>query len=296
MGCDIHSMVEVRRKRYEGSWVPESGLLAGGFRPGSERWVALDTDDEHLFPNTYYDPDSTYKPFQVKYRGAPLDDRNYDLFALLAGVRMSGRELEPLSPPRGVPTDASFGWLKEVDDWGPDFHSHSWFTLAELIAFRDAGRLNQTLHREGVISAEQYEALKQGTKPQEWSGGISGFGIVTVTAGQYDAGDYPTEIDDADRELLAKWRARPDANHAHYDKLEAEGVRIYVRAEWDDDPKEGAVAPQFSELGSAITALERYAADLPPQQYVDDGSEDKPGWGHGTTAHEDIRIVFAFDN
>lgn len=52
-------------------------------------------------------------------------DRNYDRFAMLAGVRGEGPE------PRGMPEDASDSAAALAADWGSDGHSHSWLPIEE---------------------------------------------------------------------------------------------------------------------------------------------------------------------
>jgi hypothetical protein len=59
---------------------------------------------------------------------------------------------------------------------GPDWHSASWLTLAELLAF-DWGQA--TTHR-GVVSPEGYATFKATGKPESWCGGIGGSRVVMV--------------------------------------------------------------------------------------------------------------------
>lgn len=89
MGCDIHSFLEVR---VDGAWVNQSGT------------------DEYGGP----------------LRG-PLEERNYELFGLLAGVRSNN--FRPLFEGRGLPEDRS----PEAIAYNGWEHSHSFFTLAELL-------------------------------------------------------------------------------------------------------------------------------------------------------------------
>lgn len=307
MGCDIHSMVEVKRERYTGSGEGPVNGLPWTPGAGSSRWVALG-DDDALFPNTYYDESSSYAPFRERLRTAPLDDRNYDLFALLADVRNGygfagtprGDRIEPLSPPRGVPSDASYQWLAEVDSWDVDMHSHTWFTLAELIAFQEAGKFGQRMRRTGVIEGSVYEALKRdGGQPTGWSGGISGLGIHTLTTVEYDKweadGKPALGLSDGDARLLELWSNTMEPDEIEKRRQLALGnERVYVQYVWED-----TLDGSTRELESAITALKRYAADLPPAgETGDDGlPSDKPGWyGRGTIPHEHIRIVMGFDN
>ena len=60
----------------------------------------------------------------------PFGDRNYSVFAFLAGVR-NYSEVPPISEPRGLPDDID-------DDGDGDYfgdHSYSWLSLDELLKF-----------------------------------------------------------------------------------------------------------------------------------------------------------------
>lgn len=95
MGCDIHIFVE--RKNNENRWV-----------------------DSMIYENSVYGEGFT-----------PLSDyeRDYGLFATLAGVRGDN----PIEYPKGIPEDCSPEYRKLCEDWGDDGHSHSYFTLRELL-------------------------------------------------------------------------------------------------------------------------------------------------------------------
>ncbi len=66
-------------------------------------------------------------------------DRNYRLFAEMAGVRNHGpMEVVPVAPDRGVPSDMS-GWLRAAHD-DDDGHSETWLTSEEFaIAIERSG-------------------------------------------------------------------------------------------------------------------------------------------------------------
>jgi len=49
----------------------------------------------------------------------------------MAGVR--DEEVEPISPPKGLPEDVSFMTKLDSDIWGEDGHSHSWLSSDELL-------------------------------------------------------------------------------------------------------------------------------------------------------------------
>ncbi len=74
---------------------------------------------------------------EVKFRGkwehmgAPNIDRDYELFAKMAGVR---GDVEAIALPRGVPNDISLLTKIDLERWEGDGHSHSWLTGEELDA------------------------------------------------------------------------------------------------------------------------------------------------------------------
>lgn len=106
MGCDIHSVAEVK-------W-------------SSDGW---ETVQEALWEHPYYRPDEPTSYHNVPYHNKPFYDRHYTLFAYLAGVR-NYKGISPLVPPRGIPEDASVPWRTYCESW--DLHSHTWYTWDEL--------------------------------------------------------------------------------------------------------------------------------------------------------------------
>jgi hypothetical protein len=58
--------------------------------------------------------------------------RHYGMFGFLANVRNYSHS-PVIAEPRGLPDDVTEG-IKETGDW-QDAHSHSWLTLAELLAY-----------------------------------------------------------------------------------------------------------------------------------------------------------------
>lgn len=80
-------------------------------------------------------------------------DRSYPLFAMLGGVRQLNPLIPIIHPPRGLPSDVSPEVRKHMGTLPCDqnhehisfcyestFHTHSWATGAELLAY-DMGRL-----------------------------------------------------------------------------------------------------------------------------------------------------------
>ena len=120
------------------------------------------------------------------------DDRNYWAFAVLADVRNGsgfagcdlGDPVKPISEPRGLPEDrATFD--NEVEDyesleyvWLGD-HSHSWVTLAELLALD----LDKPITMRGMVHpGPQHEAfLREGKPTQGYCGWSSSKDAISIT-------------------------------------------------------------------------------------------------------------------
>jgi hypothetical protein len=86
-----------------------------------EIWVSADIWTKKIYgKETYWEVNQMYR------------ERNYYLFSILANVR-NGFNIEPLDYPRGIPKDCSYGYSYMVNSWGGDGHSHSYFTLKELL-------------------------------------------------------------------------------------------------------------------------------------------------------------------
>jgi hypothetical protein len=67
-----------------------------------------------------------------EHYNAPDVERHYRLFAKMAGVRNYGNEVQPISLPRGLPTDIN-AMTKFMSDYeGRDGHNHSWLSSAEV--------------------------------------------------------------------------------------------------------------------------------------------------------------------
>lgn len=125
MGCDCHFFVE--RKTSSNNYQGPKDLSEDrnikieeiiDDRPVEERWVSA---DEWEFVDGYWD---------VPYSKEFYNGRNYYLFSILAGVR--GDE-QPIAYPRGIPEDCSSGYSYVTKQWSGDGHSHSYFTLKELL-------------------------------------------------------------------------------------------------------------------------------------------------------------------
>lgn len=99
MGCDIHVYAEYRKKN-------------------SYKWEAdpihkiTEEDDHYMYVESL-----------------PDGGRDYSFFYALAGVRYG--DIEPIIAPRGVPDDVSDRIKTAIDLYGPDGHSHTYFSLEE---------------------------------------------------------------------------------------------------------------------------------------------------------------------
>ena len=145
--------------------------------------------------------------------GPMEDDRNYKVFAMLAGVRngfgfagvATHSRLVPVSEPRGLPADLELidgdsvklhrynddDELVEYGEWLGD-HSHSWLSLSEILAWDG---WNMTLQMTGILSAEEFARVeREGDKPRAWSGGVWGLNVTQVTAEQARAGEPHTHV------------------------------------------------------------------------------------------------------
>ncbi len=113
MACDIHFYVE---RREGGKWVEADKWVVG------EDWW---NKGEMVKDTNFY------------------DERNYRLFAILAGVRnrrgsgdaSTDEGFSPISLPKGLPEDVSPLVSKASASWDGEGHSHSYLTLRELLDY-----------------------------------------------------------------------------------------------------------------------------------------------------------------
>lgn len=163
VGCDIHFYVE---RLVNGKW------------ESADKWT----------PDQYAEADE--KPLALDYDNSFYHDRNYDLFAILADVRNgqgfagcdTGDGFVPISEQRGLPDDVTAIVKEQSDNYGCDGHSHSWLTVAELLAY---DWTQETKHR-GYVSAIEYSKWNQyrrerGECPEGYCGDVGGGAIRKVT-------------------------------------------------------------------------------------------------------------------
>lgn len=227
MGCDIHLFVE---KRVDGKW------------QSADRWVP-DEDAEES------------GRFRVQYEDRFYKDRCYSLFAILADVRNYGR-FNPIDSPRGIPDDACDRVRAESDSWDSDGHSHSWFTLAELLAFD----WTQTVALQGVVNGPTYEDWtrwdrKNGECPREYSQSVGGGSIRNVELVELET-------------LVGQAKSKHQGWHEQMEEIGKTTSNIFATVTWEQ--------PYFK-------TCRRFWSDLIPRLLR-------------LGAPEDVRIVFFFDN
>jgi hypothetical protein len=239
MGCDIHFYVEVRK---------------------DDQWISVDDWTK--------DNDDGRKYGYVDYRKAFYSGRNYDLFAILANVRNgygfagvdTGSGFIPIAMPKGLPVDVSLEVKQCAEYWdadGQDGHSHSWHTLADLLAYD----WTQTSERRGVIDIVTFQKWEswgrgEGKDPDGWSGSVSGPDVQILSE------------EEARQRIEAVKTAHNASDWDVRDYLKQDMPYVYVKAAWTQPYYKcclnfwGTVIPRLLRLG-------------------------KP---------EDVRIVFWFDN
>lgn len=190
MGCDIHFYTD---KRVDGVWKPADAF---------ERETP---DEDH--PKGYLFAKSSY------YNG-----RNYDLFAILANVRNgygfagcpTGAGFNPIAQPKGVPEDATAEYREIVERWDLDGHSHSHFTLRELLNYD----WTQTTQKQGLTAFAEWERWVGWRRnhdqcPESYCGGVSGGSVKHIEAEQMDelVKTYRSLRSEAERQAFQKQHA-----------------------------------------------------------------------------------------
>lgn len=232
MGCDIHLYVE---KRVNGAWKAQ-----GDF----EREVE---DGESYLVG-----------------GKGYSDRNYNLFAILADVRngrgfagiKTGEGFNPISHPRGLPDDVT-AEVKEISDrWDCDGHSHSYFTLRDLLDYD----WTQTTGLQGWCNMEEFLPWAAcGNKfksPRGYCGGVSGGAVVHLTD------EEAATLVEHFREL--NWNKRNEFIKQHSGK--------YALAKWQEYYHQASGSFWTYFIPELLTLA------------------------GGTAGMDDVRIVFFFDN
>lgn len=284
MGCDIHTMAEVQKDvfdREKEEWVSA---------PDEAAWKALKRE---VFPYAYHHEEEPASRFNPAFSSTPYVGRNYVLFSVLADVRNERKtsnifdstmeyeerdSIDPIAMPRGVPENASKAWKREVKRWGRDFHSHSYFTLQELLDAKEAGAFSQKIVQRGYVGLGAYLHFKQtGETPRAWA--------------SYTSGPAMKE---------AEWEALTDEEKAPYlEKVSADPFRysfdeVSIRTQWVWDMSK-SMEEFFQTMEHLKLNAPRNPRKLPEDMPLAERRalplEEKFDYDYSR-----IRIVFAFDN
>lgn len=231
MGCDIHLFVEVKDE--DGVW------------QSADTWVEEAEEDEDAEGNVV--AKGTRK--EVDYKASFYHGRNYNLFAILANVRNGvgfagcdlGNGFNYIAEPRGLPDDATENVVACSERWGVDGHSHSYFTVQELLNFD----WTQTSILRGWVDAETFRdwnsyGREYGEGPKSYCGMVGGGGVKHVTVAEME-------------KLVAKLPRRPEKLTPEQQK---DIARTYCQAEWTQHYYEVAsefwsrVIPRLLHLGT----------------------------------------------
>ncbi len=211
MGCDIHLIVEHRNGNGEWHRVPhydrpcDSCDGTGKYEDGRECYSCAGAG--HLVDKHY-------------------DDRDYDVFAILADVRNgygfagidTGDGFLPLAPGRGIPDDLSaeqkatiaapyddsdYDYRNKSGEWAYDLgeHSETWILWSELVTPNPPNYWTRETKKRGWVTADEYTRWKTDGKPHGWCGGVSGANIRHLSHAEMDAAITEGETDGAYTEV-----------------------------------------------------------------------------------------------
>lgn len=124
------------------------------------------------------------------------ENRHYQLFAILAGVRNgfgfagvpTGEAVKPIAEPRGLPKGIRADDGYDADGMWYGEHSYSWLSGEEMLAWYNNPSNNVV--QTGVITQAAYREW-DGKRPDYYSNWCSGPGITVINADQ--VADYDRE-------------------------------------------------------------------------------------------------------
>jgi hypothetical protein len=188
VGCDIHFYVE---KKVDGVWTLVYPEKLVEIRSDAEDSInCFSTPEKRAarqamydkFPGVWVESYEEYQKvvgsYEERWKHPLYIGRNYDLFAILADVRNgrgfagvpTGGGFNPIADPKGIPEDASAGYRWEAERWDSDGHSHSYFTVRELLNYN----WKQSTTHEGWVGPLNYLLYKEKGQPESWCGMVSG--------------------------------------------------------------------------------------------------------------------------
>lgn len=119
MGCDIHMYVEGKIDCYpnkEKKWINIDNWKVSCYEGVRDKIIDIPAEDKNI-------------SFTCE---SIMDNRDYQLFSLLADVRSEEGCYPPIAKPRGLPQDIHYVTKKLADNLKEEAYSHSYFTLKEL--------------------------------------------------------------------------------------------------------------------------------------------------------------------
>lgn len=128
MGCDVHFFVEKKSTQFLREKKLNS-ILEIDDQVHIDIWESADVIEDNPEYHEVEDP----RKKTIAYPSRFYSGRNYFLFGILAGVRED--RVDPITEPRGIPTDICDILKEEYSRWGSDAHTASYYTLSELINF-----------------------------------------------------------------------------------------------------------------------------------------------------------------
>lgn len=173
MGCDIHMYVEYQKSVCD-----------------KIKWINGD----------YFKPNPYFKQFEDEEQFSRMElhgNRNYTLFATLAGVRDNTGKIVPVAEPKGIPEDASEYVNECAANWEGDGHTHSWLNLAELKEYNKSAPI---AHYTGLLDPQSLKDFDdKGIYPTSWCQGTNMSG--------YERREW-SEINNVLSPLITKLQAR----------------------------------------------------------------------------------------
>ncbi|MCL1918887.1 MAG: hypothetical protein FWG14_11310 [Peptococcaceae bacterium] len=187
--------------------------------------------------------------------------RNYWLFAILADVRNMNRGCVPITRPKGIPNNVTSEVQKAAEDWrSAHSHSHSYLTLAEIVAYN----WTQIIIVDGILKAHEFYrwndwGREDGENPDSW-----------ITDAGYTPIEYLTEPEML--EHIEEVFRKCENDHLETINMLKES-KYHIRCQWTQ-PYYKMATEFWSEM---MPRLLKVATDV------------------GGCA-SDVRIVFWFDN
>lgn len=153
MGCDIHCIVE--KKDQNGMWkaVKGQGFIIKMYKEWLNNAIK-ENDTEHIaYCKKRIAEERKEQGLSSKWI---FDDRNYELFALLADVR-NYDGWPSLFAGRGIPPLPSITTQFELRDWGGDAHSWTYFSLKDI----KEAKWDQNVIKTAIVEDETWEEYLQ---------------------------------------------------------------------------------------------------------------------------------------